>query len=217
MTRCIEIEWLDLAQPLPIVRQQAANSHHAWFPVAVERIDRIEGVVRAPDLWSREFTSSEEIRQVLREPLLVPERMSAFSLLQRFRETRNHVAIVIDESGGIQGLVTPTDLLEALVGELPQRGDLDEPMIVRRDDSSWSLDAALDLEEVKLLLGLDHLEDQKEGFQTLGGYVAARLAPTPRIGRSFEVQGLRFEITDIDGRRIDRILLQRLPPQRIVG
>jgi putative hemolysin len=216
MTPHADVEWLDLAQPLSLLRDQAANSRHEWFPVAVERIDRIEGIVRAPALWSREFASSAEIRQVLEEPLRIPERTSAFSLLQRFRESRNHVAIVIDESGGVVGMVTPTDVLEALVGELPQRGDLDEPMIVQRDDHSWSLDAAIDLEEVKLLLGLDHLEDQRDGFQTLGGYLATRVPHPPRIGQSFDVQGLRFEITDVDGRRIDRILLQKLRPQRSI-
>jgi putative hemolysin len=140
----------------------------------------------------------------------VPETASGLTVLQRFRDTRNHVAIVVDEFGGVEGIVTPTDILEALVGELPEIGDIEEPMIVRREDGSWSVDATTDLDEVKLILELDFLEGQRNAYQTIAGYVSDRLGTAPRIGQTFVASDVRFEVLDTDGRRIDRILLQRI-------
>ena len=210
MTPRIDLEWLDLGESLEELRRRVAASAHGWFPVARERIDRVEGIVRGRDLWSPLVATAADIERVRRQPLFVPDTLAATSAAQRFRETRNHVAIVIDEFGGIQGLVTPTDILEALVGELPDEKDDEESMIVNRSDGSWSIDATTDLDEVKLRLEIDYLEGQKASYQTVGGYVADHLGLAPRIGASFETNGLRFEVIDTDGRRIDRIVMERL-------
>lgn len=207
MTPRVDLEWLDLREPLDRLRAQVAGSSHNWFAVASERIDDLMGVVRGKDLWSARVTSSADVLRVLQQPLFVPERASALAVLQRFREARFHLAVVTDEFGGVEGLVTPTDILEGLVGELPEADDADEPMIVQRDDGSWSVDATTDLEEVRLVLGVDALEDQKDAYQTIGGYVIEHTGHPPRIGASFVAGNLRFEVLDIDGRRIDRILV----------
>lgn len=207
MTPRIELEWLDMTRPLDDLRTQVRESNHNWFPVAAERVDVLKGIVRGKDLWASNVTSSEHLPEVIRQPLIVPETTSAFAVLQRFREARIHVAVVADEFGGVEGLVTPTDVLEGLVGELPEEGDIGEPMIVRRGDGSWSIDSMTDLDEVKLILGIDFLQGQKSSFQTIGGYVAQQLVERPKVGDAFTAGSLRFEILDTDGRRIDRVLV----------
>lgn len=209
MTPRIELEWLDVRKPVHELRAQVAASSHSWFPLASERVDEMVGVVRGRDLWSARLGDKGDFAPVMREPLFVPETASALSVLQRFRETRNHLAIIVDEFGGVEGIVTPTDILEALVGELPEAGDLDEPMILERADGSLSVDAIVDLQELKLALGIDYLEGEKEGFQSVGGFLVEQFHANA-TGQVFEKAGLRFEIVDMDGRRIDRILVSRI-------
>ena len=209
MTPRVDLEWLDSRKPLEALREQVARSSHDWFPVAAERIDDLAGVVRGKELWTRAEEASRGVNAIVYEPLYVPESASALSVLQRFRETRTHFVVVVDEFGGIEGIVTPVDILEALVGELPEIGDVDEPDIVTRDDGSLSVDAATDLAELKLALGIDFIAGQKDGYQTVGGYVVEHLGSQHRIGASFVVNDIRFEVLDTDGWRIDRVLVSR--------
>ncbi len=211
MTPRVEMEWLDLTKSLDQLRSQVAAARHTWFPVAVERIDAVTGVIQGKDLWAFGISTVSDLSGVIREPLFLPEKTSAFALLQKFRETGNHLAIILDEFGGVEGFVTPTDLLEALVGELPESGELHEPMIVQRDDGSWSIDAATDLDEVKIALGVEALHGQKENrFQTIAGYLIDRMGHLPHVGDSTLVGDYRFEIIDMDGRRIDRVLVSKV-------
>jgi len=206
MTPRIEVNWLDLTQPIESLREKAAALPHSRFPVARERIDRIEGIVTAREVITSPDLSS--LISAIQEPLFIPRNTSVYRLLETFRETRNHVAIVLDEYGGMDGIVTPTDILEGLVGELPEIGDAEEPLIFRRQDGSWSVDAALDLDELRIAVGIDIFEGQKQGvFQTVAGYVTERLAKAPALGDAIVASGLRFEILDMDGRRVDRLLV----------
>lgn len=210
MTPRVETEWLDRRKPLDELRRQVSASVHNSFPVALDRIDALDGVIRAKDLLAEDVRSPADIVARMRKPLFVPVRTTALAVLQRFRDTRNHLAVIVDEFGGVEGIVTPTDVLEALVGELPETGDVDEPMIVRINDQSWSLDAMSDLEEIKIVLGIDFLEGQKDRvYQTLGGYLIGRFGYTPRIGDTVSAAGYLFEIVDTDGRRIDRVVARK--------
>ena len=216
MTPRVEMEWLDLERPLDELRREVLSSSHHWFPVAVGRIDAMQGFIRAKDLWADGVSKSSDLAARLRQPLFVPEKTTALTIVQRFRDTRNHLALVLDEFGGVEGIVTPTDVLEALVGELPETGDRDEPMIVRISENSWSIDAMSDLEEVKIILGVDFLPGQKEGaYQTLGGYLVGRFGRQPRIGDVFRAGAHRFEVSDTDGRRIDRVVVEKIAPDTV--
>jgi putative hemolysin len=212
MTPRIEVEWIDLTQPLETARERAAASVHSRFPVARERIDRIEGILSGKDLWSSNARSFEEVLPRLREPLFIPETSSPLHVLEMFRSTRNHTAVVVDEYGGFEGLVTPADILEAIVGELPEPEDRYEPQVFRRQDGSLSVDAVVDVEEVKIHLGESWLDGQKEeGFQTIAGYVIERLGRNPKLGDVVDAGSYRFEIIDMDRRRVDRILVSKAP------
>jgi putative hemolysin len=209
-----EIEWLDLSRPLEELRAQVLRSARGRFPAAEGGLDHIRGIVMAKELFSPGAAAG--VRAVLSEPLFVPEKMQAFALLELFRSTGNHVAIVIDEYGAVEGMVTPQDILEALVGALPAPGEVDEA-IVSRPDGSWLIEASVDLKDVKAAVGADSLRGEKQAFQTLGGWFTGRVGRIAKAGDSLESDGYRFEVVDTDGRRIDRILVRKVdsaPPGR---
>jgi putative hemolysin len=212
MTPRVDVEWLDLTRPLEENRAKASASPHSYFPVADGRIDAVKGIVRLNDLWAPGVATSADLVTRGREPLYVPRSTSSFALLAMFREKRNHFAVLTDEFGGMDGIVTPTDILEALVGELPDTSEEDEPTVTKRRDGSWSIDATADLAEVATVLGLFELPDQKTEYQTLGGYLVNRFRRMPRLGDTIDIGDFRFEILDIDGRRIDRVLISRIEP-----
>lgn len=210
-----EIEWLDLRQPLEKIRQQALASTHTRFPVADEHLDHLSGVIQAKDLWSVPVDAAEKIRTQLIQPLYIPASLPAFRLLELFRETKIHVAIVLDEYGSLRGMVTPSDILEALVGALPQPGEEPETAVVAREDGSFLVDAALGMDEVKGLLGVSTVEGEKgEGYQSLAGYLIEQIRRIPRVGDVVEKSGFRFEIVDMDGKRVDRILIRPMEVSR---
>lgn len=186
-------------------------SDHFYFPVYEGVPDRVLGVVSIKDLWNRIRRGEEpDLRQVLREPVYLPEGMSALRALERFRQTGTHLALVLDEYGGVEGLVTLHDVLRAIVGELPNP-EQDEPKVVRREDGSWLLDGLLPASELNGLLDLS--EDEREEldeYQTLGGFVMGRIGRIPETGDPFEWGGWRFEVLDMDGRRVDKVLVSRL-------
>jgi putative hemolysin len=146
--------------------------------------------------------------------MFVPETMSALDVLERFKKKRTHVAFVIDEHGGFQGLVTTSDLLEAIVGDIPTLNEAEESAVTRRDDGSWLVDGAVIADEVKELMQVDELpfEDQNL-YQTLGGLVMAFLERIPATGDHFEWKGHRIEVMDMDGHRVDKVLISPLPPR----
>ena len=200
---------IENAYSIEELREQVRRSPHHRFPAAIERADQIRGMLTLKDLWRDDVHTTADLAKHLAQPLVVPVGASALSLLQRFRESRNHLGIVIDEFGGVEGLVTPTDIFEALVGELPEAGENYEPSMIKRADGSWSVDAAVDLEEFKTRSAIVSLPDQKEEFQTLAGYLITHAGRIPRLGDVLTVGEYDFEIIDVDGRRIDRILVSR--------
>jgi putative hemolysin len=133
--------------------------------------------------------------------------MRALDVLDRFREGRAKIALVVGEHGGLQGLVTTADILEAIVGDIPGLGEEDEPEAVERADGSWLLDGMLPLDEFQELLQIEEMP--AEGVDTLGGFVMRRLDRIPSTGDEFEWRGLRFEVVDMDKRRVDKILVGR--------
>jgi putative hemolysin len=135
-------------------------------------------------------------------------------VLEQFRQAGLHLALVVDEYGGVQGVVTPMDLLEALVGNLPDAGMADEPAVVRREDGSWLVDGMLPADELKTLLSIGALPGEETGtYQTVGGLVMQQLGRIPATGDQFPWGGFRFEVVDMDGHRVDKVLVTPLPAE----
>lgn len=204
-----EIDWLDLDDPPEVLKQQIIDSQHTYLPVARGSLDELIGFVRAKDLLLQALRGQPfDLMAVVQPPLLVPESTPALEVLQRFKETRLQIAFVLDEYGGIQGLLTSTDLMEAMVGELPELHETLDPEIVRREDGSYLLDGLLAIDRFKDLFNIKQLPGEEERlFQTLGGFVMARLGRVPRTGDHFHYESLRIEVLDMDGNRVDKVLV----------
>jgi putative hemolysin len=149
-----------------------------------------------------------DLQAVIRPAVFVPEAMSALELLEHLREKKTHLVLIVDEFGGIAGMVTMNDVLEAIVGDIPTLEDKgSEPAIVQREDGSYLLDGMLSTEELKDLLDLDSLPGEKElSFETLGGMLMAEIGRIPRPGDVIPWSGWRFEVLDMDGYRVDKVL-----------
>ncbi|MGL6284335.1 MAG: transporter associated domain-containing protein, partial [Microcoleaceae cyanobacterium] len=148
----------------------------------------------------------------LQTPLYVPENSRALKVLELFKQSGTHIALVTDEYGGVEGLVTLNDLLEALVGELPEAGEQDDPMSVQREDGSWLLDGFMSTDEFKDLFNKESLpNEEEEDYHTLAGFVIASLGHIPNTAEHFEWGGLRFEVVDMDGIRVDKVLVTPQP------
>jgi putative hemolysin len=148
------------------------------------------------------------IADLLQPALFVPDSMSALKALDLLKEAGVHAALVIDEFSGVLGMVTLYDVLKAIVGTLPIAGEDQELRVIRREDGSWLFDGLLSIDEVKESLGIDTLPDEdRVGYQTLGGFIMSMLDSIPETGMHFDLMNLRFEVIDMDGKRVDKVLV----------
>ncbi len=215
MTPRTEIEWLDLEDPAQIIFDQILHSSHSRFPVADGDLDNVIGILRAKDVLEQHFSGKHfDLMPLVQKPIFVPENTPASRVLELVRESGLHEALVIDEYGGLLGLVTLFDVLEAIVGELPAQDETSEPEIIRREDGSYLLDGLLPVDELKDLFDLDALPDEeKVGYQTLAGFILSQLEAIPSTGQHFNYENLRFEVMDMDGHRIDKVLVSQIPAE----
>jgi putative hemolysin len=210
-----EVEWLDLSNPMADHLKKVMESDLSLFPVAEENIDEVRGVVHAKDLLAAYVrTGSFDLQEFIREPVYVPQYMPALKVLELIKESRLPMALVIDEYGGLQGLVTVNDILEAVVGDMLNLGEVDEPGIVQREDGSYLLDGMLNIREVADLFSIKSFPGERQGhFQTLAGFIITYLGRIPAAAEFFEWERLRFEVVDMDGLRVDKVMVRILPAQ----
>jgi putative hemolysin len=216
MTPRPDVVWLDIHDPPDETQRKITSNSHTHYPVAEDQIDNIIGMVNSKDLLSQNLSCRPiDLRSVLRSALFIPESMSALDVLERFKKKRTHVALVIDEHGGFQGLVTTSDVLEAIVGDIPTPGETEEAEIITREDGSWLVDGKVLADELKALLQKDELPFEDENlYQTLGGLVMAFLDRIPKSGDHFDWNGFQFEVVDMDGHRVDKVLIKHHLPEQ---
>ena len=213
MTPRTEITWLDTEASLEENLQVVMESSHARFPVGRDSLDNCVGIIRGRSVLAAQLSGDlTDLESICQPPLYVGENIRALNVIEQFKQTGIHIALVIDEYGGIEGLVTLNDLMEAIVGGLPSLEDQEEPMIIQRQDGSWLLDGLLDINELKDLLQWKELPQEASGdFHTLGGLVMHYLGYIPRSGEQFVLHDLRFEVVDMDGPRVDKVLVSPQP------
>ncbi|MFM7464440.1 MAG: hemolysin family protein [Cyanobium sp.] len=216
MTPRTEIAWLDLEEPLEASLKEVLESTHSRFPVARGNLDNCVGTIRIRTLLTAVVENQPvNLESMMQPPLFVGESMRALNVLEQFRETGVHIALVTDEFGGIEGLLTLNDLMEAIVGDLPSAEDQEEPLVVEREDGSWLLDGSLDIGDFKALVDREELPDEVSGgYHTIGGFVMHHLGRIPMAGEHFRWDGLSFEVMDMDGKRVDKIMVAEVaePP-----
>lgn len=204
-----EVTWLDLEDSLDVNGRKIIESGYARLPVAAGSLDRVVGIVEAKDILARVLSGKNfDLKECMTKPLFVPESMPALRVLELFREHRTQGAFVIDEFGGFQGLVTTFDILESIVGELPDRMEEGGLEILHRPDGTYLLGGLLPIDEFKELLDIDMLPDEDPNqYLTLGGFVMTFLGRIPIEGDQFSWKGISFEVVDMDGFRVDKVLV----------
>ena len=208
MTPRPKVVWLDADDPPEEIRRLVAESRHSYFPVARGDLDDLLGIASVKDAWVRQASGQPaDLLGSLRPSPFVAEGAPATDALETFKRSGLPLALVIDERGHIEGLITLSDVLEALVGDVPEEDEPTEEAIVRREDGSWLVDGLLAAEELKERLGLKELpREEKAEYQTVGGMVMDTLGRVPAEGDRFAWEGYSFEVLDMDGRRVDKVL-----------
>jgi putative hemolysin len=206
-----DVVFLDVRDAMDVNRQKLRQDPHNVLPLCDGGLDHVLGFVRSTAVLDKLLDGKTiDLPALAEKPLFVPETMSLMTLLEQFKRTHLPVALVVDEFGGVEGLVSLTDVIGSIVGELPSEPG-DEPSIVRRDDGSWLLDGALDLDTVLRTLDAESLlsDHDRQHYHTLGGLAMLALGRVPRTGDLFQRGDYRFEIVDMDGNRVDRVLVSR--------
>lgn len=216
MTPRPKMVFLNLDDPDEINWRKIVTSGHSRYPVYAMHRDQIVGVVTVKAIWANTaFGLPANLRSVMSPPLIVPESMTVIHLIEQFRKTGQHLALVTDEFGAIQGLVTMIDVMEAIAGDMPEKGRRAAPEARKREDGSWLIDATLLVPDFKKLLGIDELpHDDTAEFKTAGGFVMTYFGRIPRAGDHFDHGEWRFEVIDMDRHRIDKILVTPLPKEK---
>jgi putative hemolysin len=207
MTPRTEIVWLDMRDEADEILRKLAEGPFSRFPVCQGSLDNVLGIVKARDLLTRSLAGEKiNLKECLLPAIFIPETSFASRALEVFKQSNKKLILVIDEFGGVTGLLTINDVLEEIVGDIQSS----EPQVTQRQDGSWLLDGMLDVDEFKELFKLGELPNEDD-YETLGGFVMASLGTIPESGNQFEWEGLRFEVVDMDGRRVDKILVTTLP------
>ncbi len=213
MTPRPKIVFLNIDDTEEVNWRKIVASGHSHFPVYQANRDQVLGMVAVKSLWAHAAIGiPTSLKNLLTPPLVVPETMDSIQVLEAFKKSGRHAALVADEFGGIQGLVTAIDVLEAIVGDLPAQGQRDQPEARQREDGSWLIDATLAAGELKATLGIAALPQEAEAdYQTVGGMVMTQFGRIPAAGDHFSWGGWRFEVVDMDRHRVDKVLVSRLP------
>lgn len=209
MTPRTQIVWLDLSDSIDAIRSKVSESGRSRFPVCNGRVDDVVGVVHAKDLLTSALAGETlDLRASLQQPAFVPRSMSALQVLDHIKRSGSHLVFVVDEYGGIEGLLTHHDLLEAIAGDMPFGKSPVESKAVQRRDGSWLLDGMLAVDEFKDIFNLESLPgERKDAYQTLGGFLFRQMGRVPSTTDVYVWNNLRFEIVDMDGKRIDKVLV----------
>jgi putative hemolysin len=214
MTHRLDVEWVDVNKPGEAIERMLRNSHRTRFPACDGTYDKVLGYLHARDFFAMKNEPDFQLRNILREPVFVPENQFAIDVLHLFRKNRCYFGIVTDEFGAFEGVITLHDISEALVGDLP---DVDEEGdgIVRREDGSLLVSGNVLTAELNDFLQMsDFIPEDSPFFSTVAGFIFHKLETMPVTGERFDYRGYRFEVLDMDGAKIDQVLMVKLPESK---
>ena len=215
MTPRNEIIWIDLEDPREVNKVKIIESKRSIFPIASGELDDFIGVVQAKDILSVMFTDEEfDIHKIVKEPLVVSENLETLELLKEFKENQGyvHMSLVVDEFGSVEGLITLNDLLEGIVGDIPGIDEEDDPIATQRDDRTWLIDGRFGIDRFKELFDIDETfpDEEEDGYTTLAGFILSISGTVPDVNDKYQWERFCFEIVDLDGHQIDKILVTDL-------
>ena len=221
MTPRNEIIWIDLEDDRDINKVKIIESKRSIFPIASGELDDFIGVVQAKDILSAMFNDDKfDIHTIVKEPLVVSEHLETLELLKEFKENQGyvHMSLVVDEFGSVEGLITLNDLLEGIVGDIPGIDEEDEPQATQRSDGTWLIDGRYPIDKFKELFDFNESlpDEEEDGYTTIAGFILSLSGKIPNEKDRYECGRFIFEIMDLDGHQIDKILVTDLGPQEPV-
>jgi putative hemolysin len=204
-----DVMWVDADDPIDTILEEIRTSGHSRFPVSRGDIDEVVGIVHAKDLLAQVHKGQINLSDAIREPIYVSRSIPILKLLERFKSSKVHMAIILDEHGAFEGIATPTDILTSIAGHMPEREGDEDSDAVQREDGSWLFEGRMPVDDVERVLGLEAMSNEDE-FTTLAGFALFHFGHIPEAGEYFLWNGWRFEVVDLDGRRIDKMLVSNL-------
>lgn len=212
MTPRTKMVWIDLEDSLENNLRIIYESGHSRFPVANGSIDNFLGIIYTRDLLSRSLEGLPiNLEDNIKAPLYIPKSMKAFKILELFKQASLHEAVVLDEFGGVEGFITLHDLMEEILGDMPSTDEPEEMQIIERSDGSWLVDGLVSIDEFKEKFELEYMpEEDRDHFNTLGGFIISYLGHIPSSSESFVWDGIKFEVVDMDRVRVDKVLVTKL-------
>jgi putative hemolysin len=216
MTPRPEIVWLDIDEPSEKNRKKIIDARHSHFPVVKGSLDNVVGVIHVKDILGRLLLGEPfDLTLYLEQALFLPENADASRSVDLFKNSATHFAFIVDEYGNIQGVVTLTDILRAIVGDFADTMDDKSTTILKRKDGTWVVDGLVTVQELRERLMLPKLRGEDSGnFHTVAGFMLSELGKIPRTTDAFEWDGVRFEVIDMDGHRVDKVLITLLEKGR---
>ncbi|WP_409200477.1 hemolysin family protein [Methanobrevibacter sp. DSM 116169] len=216
MTPRSEIVWIDLDDEKEEMYEKIIESKRSIFPVAKDELDDFIGVVQAKDILSSIFRGEKvDIEKTIKEPLIVPTNVPSLELLKQFKKNSGyvHMALIVDEFGSLEGLITLNDLLEGIVGDIPGIDETDDPIATKRSDGSWLVDGRYPIDRLKedCNIPIDFPNEKEDNFSTIAGFILSYTGKIPETGEKFDWENYSFEIVDMDGHQIDKVLINHLP------
>jgi putative hemolysin len=214
MTPRVDVVYLDVDDDLQTNLERVTQTRYTRFPVCQDGWTNVIGVVSTVDLLEQSLNNTAiELRTLARPAGFVPDSVTVMDLLEHFKRNRSELALVVDEYGEIEGLVTLNDVLEALVGDMPALDEEASQDVVRRDDGSWLIDGSISLDQLRDAIGFagEFPDEEQGGYHTVAGLVMTVLGRIPRVSDHFALDGFRFEVVDMDQKRVDRVLVVRDP------
>lgn len=209
MTPLQDVVWFEENEPFRKCMEKVRDTGHSCFPVMRESPDHVVGIVWVKDLLAASCNNEPDLKTIIKPAVYAPTYLNSLQILDRFQYTRAHMILVVNESETVQGLVTINDILEAIIGELPYPAWFEEPGIIHRDDGSLLLDGRLPVQKIKNALRISKIPEKKQGsYKNLTEWVVSQMGHIPISGESFFWEGYRFEVVDMDGPHVDKILVK---------
>ncbi|MGN1363046.1 MAG: hemolysin family protein [Methanobrevibacter sp.] len=220
MTPRNEIVWLDLDDSNEENQRKIIESKRSIFPVARGELDDFIGVVQAKDILGRMFNNknSTDIHKILKNPLVIPDNLQSMELLEKFKKNKTyvHMALVVDEFGTVLGLITLNDLLEGIVGDIPGIDEMDDPKAIKIRNHSWLLDGRITIDRFKEIFDINEElpNEEEDDFSTIAGFILSYIEKIPVKGEKFHWDKYYFEVLEMDGNQIDKILIDIVEPEK---
>lgn len=210
MTPRIKIEWIDVNDSENSIRKKILQSNYSRFIICDGNLDQVLGIAQAKDIANQLMIQNKlDLKALIINTIFFAENSPALKIIDFLRESTLHIAIIVDEYGTVSGIITATNILEAIVGDLADAEDIEEATITIREDGTWLIDGEVEFDKVMKCIGMQDLHISKN-FHTIAGFILAQVSQIPRAGDHFIFHGYRFEVIDMDKNRIDKVLIEKV-------